>query len=371
MPSENFEIMKKTLPIIYLIDVSDEIDNKTFMEIQTSLESCINTIKENIDLEIFNVKIMILSFSSNVHNLTNGFVSLEDFIMPSFQMGSKSYYGKAINYLVDNVLYNEKFINTFSYAVCYPIIHFFSATTPYDDFSLEIEKANKHRFFYYGRKIVTYFGDDCDLDSLEKITGTLETVLKQDNPCLCDMLYYPVEVNLDAFEFGLINSECITYDYYARDNLKRTVEEGTIIHMCQLFPCSPENSMKTVFELQPVDRNNKYMIQNMVSVKKRDRLKTKICYCIKKGEVRTFLKSELRKINISESYIDYLIINFDENKIEVFNNSNQDVLICNNDDFREVFLRDKDTICDIDGTVILRIVKQESELEDWDSDDEW
>lgn len=368
MPTEGIETIKRTLPVVFLVDVSDEMEKNTFMEIQETLEGCIDILKEKVDLDNFRVKIMVLSYSANVQNLTHGFVDLEDFVMPHFELDTNSYLGNVINYLINNVLSNDSFVNNFSFEVCYPIIHFFSATTPHDDFTLEIEKANKFCFFRYGRKIATCFGDNCDLNSLVKITGTAETVINKDGISLCETVYTPIEVSPDVFEFGLINSEEIIYDYFTRENVKRSVGDKAIIHLCQLLPCSPENSIETVFEIKPVVKRNGFRMLNMVSVKKRYRINTRVYYCIKRGETRVFLRNELNEFSINEAHINHFVIKINENSVEIFNHSERDVFICVTNDFCEILMRDKDMICDFNGNELIKIVQKE--FDSWD-DDEW
>lgn len=245
------EIINSVLPVIYLVDVSIEIDDNIISEMEEILTKYIELLNSKIKQDKgLRIKIAVLSYSNKVSDLTFGYVDLEDFCLPKLRTSGVSCLGNAVEYLIDNYLDSDVFLEKISFA-CYPIIHFLVGSKPHDDYRKILDRANTTRFFKQGIRIATCFGTDCDLDSLEIITGTKESVIKKEDINTCNLLYDNI---YRCERSDLFIAEEIEYEYCTQEGDRRIIDGVIKIYLCQVIPCSPENAMNILFEMKTIDK---------------------------------------------------------------------------------------------------------------------
>lgn len=182
MPEVGGELVKKVLPIIYVIDTSGSMDGDRISTVNEAMHECEEILREkseeNPDSEI---KIGALKFSSGAQWITkSGLVALEDFYWNDVQAGGVTDLGAALKEL-DAKLSRSSFLVSET-GFCLPVIIFMSDGGPNDDW----KKAHKHicennRWFASARKIAIAIGDDADKDVLTELVGNIEAVVQANN----------------------------------------------------------------------------------------------------------------------------------------------------------------------------------------------
>lgn len=178
MPRIEGEIVKKVLPIIYVIDTSGSMSGDRIAAVNEAMHECEEILREkageNPDAEI---KIGALKFSSGAQWVTkSGLVSLEDFYWNDVQAGGVTDLGEALKEL-DFKLSRSAFLISDT-GFCLPVIIFMSDGGPTDDWRKMLKNANeKNKWFQRARKIAIAIGD-ADKEVLKELVGNMEAVVQ-------------------------------------------------------------------------------------------------------------------------------------------------------------------------------------------------
>lgn len=178
MPRIEGEIVKKVLPIIYVIDTSGSMSGDRIAAMNEAMHECEEILREkadeNPDAEI---KIGALKFSSGAQWVTkSGLVSLEDFYWNDVQAGGVTDLGEALKEL-DLKLSRSAFLISDT-GFCLPVIIFMSDGGPTDDWKKMLKSVNeKNKWFQRARKIAIAIGD-ADKEVLKELVGNMEAVVQ-------------------------------------------------------------------------------------------------------------------------------------------------------------------------------------------------
>lgn len=179
MPKVEGTILKKVLPIIYVIDTSGSMIGDRIAAVNEAMHECEDILKEKAgespDAEI---KIGALKFSSGAQWLTkSGLVSLEDFFWNDAQAGGVTDLGKALKELESKLSRRDFLVSDTGF--CLPVIIFMSDGGPTDDWQKELANANaNNKWFKRARKIAIAIGDDADKEVLKELVGSMEAVVQ-------------------------------------------------------------------------------------------------------------------------------------------------------------------------------------------------
>lgn len=178
MPEIKGELLKKVLPIFYVIDTSGSMSGDRIATVNEAMHECEEILREkaseNPDAEI---KIGALKFSSGAQWVTkSGLVSLEDFYWNDVQAGGVTDLGAAIKELESKLSRSAFLISETGF--CLPVIIFMSDGGPNDDWQKALKNAmQNNRWFKGARKIAIAIGDDADKDVLKELVGNIEAVV--------------------------------------------------------------------------------------------------------------------------------------------------------------------------------------------------
>lgn len=197
MPSVNGSVLKKVLPIIYVVDVSGSMIGDKIATVNEAMHESMNVLREvsedNADAEI---KVGVLKFSSGAQWVTKtGLVSLEDFYWNDLQAAGVTDLGMALNELNEKMSRSSFLVSETGF--CLPVFIFMSDGEPTDNWKKAFDNIiSTNRWFKEGRKIAIAIGDDTDMDVLKDLVGTVEAVIKPKN--LADLKSLIVEVSASA-----------------------------------------------------------------------------------------------------------------------------------------------------------------------------
>ena len=182
MPSVEGVVLKKVLPIIYVVDVSGSMLGDKIATVNEAMHESMNVLKEvsedNADAEI---KVGVLKFSSGAQWVTKtGLVSLEDFYWNDLQAAGVTDLGMALDELNEKMTRSSFLVSETGF--CLPVFIFMSDGGPTDNWEKSFKNiSSTNRWFKEGRKIAIAIGDEVDEDVLKAITGTIESVIKPKN----------------------------------------------------------------------------------------------------------------------------------------------------------------------------------------------
>ena len=182
MPSVKGSVLKKILPIIYVVDVSGSMSGEKIAIVNEAMRESMNVLKEvsedNADAD---VKVGVLTFSSGAEWITkSGLVSLEDFYWNDLQAVGVTDLGIALSELDDKMSRSSFLVSEIGY--CLPVYIFMSDGGPTDNWKKAFSHiSSTNRWFKEGRKIAIAIGDEVDMDVLKELVGNEEAVVKPNN----------------------------------------------------------------------------------------------------------------------------------------------------------------------------------------------
>ena len=167
-------IARKSLFMFFLIDTSGSMKGTKMGELNTAMEELIPEIRRTgaADTE---VKIAVMTFSSDINWITPQPVSVESFEWSRLRADGETNMGAAFEEL-NSKLSRSAFMNTpsLSYA---PVIFLMTDGYPSDDYRQQIETLNSNSWFKYGIKAALAIGSDPNDEMLELFTGDKESVV--------------------------------------------------------------------------------------------------------------------------------------------------------------------------------------------------
>ena len=181
MPGTEGVILKKQLPIIYVIDVSGSMGGDRIACVNDAMRESIKIMKKKaVGSPDAEVKVGVMTFSNGANFITNGLVDLEDFFWNDLSVGGLTDLGAALKELDSKLSKNSYLKSEIGYAV--PVLIFMSDGQPTDNWEKPLEEVKKNNAWFRGaKKVCIAIGDDADLDVLGKISGNKEEAVIKSN----------------------------------------------------------------------------------------------------------------------------------------------------------------------------------------------
>lgn len=223
MPNVKGTVLKKVLPIIYVVDVSGSMMGDKIATVNEAMHESMNVLKEvsedNADADI---KVGVLKFSSGAQWVTKaGLVSLEDFYWNDLQATGVTDLGMALNELNEKISRSSFLVSDTGF--CLPVFIFMSDGGPTDNWQKAFANiSSTNRWFKEGRKIAIAIGDEADIDVLKELAGTVEAVIKPKN--LADLKSLIIAVSVSA-SFLATKSRMVGDEAKGADILKDAQEK--------------------------------------------------------------------------------------------------------------------------------------------------
>ncbi len=176
-PNEAYEVARKVLPIIYVLDSSGSMTGERIAAVNEAMHETMDVLKDissnNPDAEL---KVAVMKFSSGAEWITNGLVFLDDFYWNDIKAAGVTDLGYALNELNNKLSRSEFLVSDTGF--CVPVIMFMSDGQPTDDYMKQLAIINENnKWFRHATKIGIAVGDDADLSVLAKVAGTTEGVV--------------------------------------------------------------------------------------------------------------------------------------------------------------------------------------------------
>lgn len=202
MPGNDFEIVKKLLPIIFVIDTSGSMSGTYIASVNEAMKDTLDTLKavaeENADAEVL---IGALSFSTGCKWLTNGLLTSEDFFWNPVDATGLTDLGAALDELNQKMSRSALFANKVGYNR--PVLIFMSDGFPGDDWEAALTRINANKWFANSIKVGIAIGDEADRDVLAQVIGDREGLIEvNDQVQLKNMIK---AISLSASKIGSVS----------------------------------------------------------------------------------------------------------------------------------------------------------------------
>ena len=173
-PLDAAGVSRKSLVMFFMIDTSGSMKGTKMGELNTAMEELIPEIRR-IGAADTEVKIAVLTFSSDVNWITQQPVPVEEFEWSRLRADGETNMGAAFEEL-NRKLSRSAFMNTpsLSYA---PVIFLMTDGYPSDDYRRQIDALNNNSWFRYGLKTALAIGNDPNDEMLELFTGDKDTIM--------------------------------------------------------------------------------------------------------------------------------------------------------------------------------------------------
>jgi len=173
-PLDAAGVSRKSLVMFFMIDTSGSMKGTKMGELNTAMEELIPEIRR-IGAADTEVKIAVLTFSSDVNWITQQPVPVEEFEWSRLRADGETNMGAAFAEL-NNKLSRSAFMNapSLSYA---PVIFLMTDGYPSDDYRRQIDALNNNSWFRYGLKTALAIGNDPNDEMLELFTGDKDTIM--------------------------------------------------------------------------------------------------------------------------------------------------------------------------------------------------
>ena len=182
MPGPEMTILKKQLPIIYMIDTSGSMGGDRIAAVNDAMREAIKVMKEQADSSPdAEIKVGVLQFSTGAKWVTNGLVDLEHFYWDDLSATGLTDFGSALKELDSKLSKNSYLKSDIGYAV--PVIICMSDGQPTDSWEKTFDEVKKKNAWFRGaKKACIAIGDDADIDMLGRLCGNpKEGVIKVSN----------------------------------------------------------------------------------------------------------------------------------------------------------------------------------------------
>ncbi len=202
MPGNDFELVKKLLPIIFVIDTSGSMSGTYIASVNEAMEDTLDTLKavaeENADAEVL---IGALSFSTGCKWLTNGLLTSDDFYWNPVDATGLTDLGAALDELNKKMSRSAFFANKVGYNR--PVLIFMTDGFPNDDWEKALDRIKQNKWFVNSIKVGIAIGADADQDVLIKVIGDREGLIEVNNQVqLKNMIK---KISLSASKIGSVS----------------------------------------------------------------------------------------------------------------------------------------------------------------------
>lgn len=171
-------VVKKTLPIFYVLDTSGSMAGAKIGKLNDAMNECTRILKEKAsELADAELKIGVLTFSTGAHWITkNGLVSIEDFHWNNISANGVTDLGAAVNALDDGLTRSKLLDSETGFFI--PVLIFMSDGGPTDSWKKALKNATEtNRWFKESKKLAIAIGDNADTDVLAELVGNPEAVV--------------------------------------------------------------------------------------------------------------------------------------------------------------------------------------------------
>lgn len=167
-------VSKKSLVIFFLIDTSGSMRGTKMGELNTVMEELIPEIRQVGEADT-DVKLAVLTFSTDVKWMYSKPVSIEDFEWTRLEADGVTSMGKAFEELSLRMSRNG-FLNSPSLSFA-PVIFLMTDGYPSDDYKAGLKALESNSWYKFGLKAALGIGSEANDDVLAEFTGTKDTVV--------------------------------------------------------------------------------------------------------------------------------------------------------------------------------------------------
>ena len=265
------ETIKPILPIVYVIESSDNMAGERIASINEAMRECIEVLAEAAGTRPDSkIKVAAIKYGDTAELLTDGFELLHQFDWEDIGATGQANIGAAID-LLNNELLQDGVItrDDSTNAFFRPIVLFLTSTPSTDDYLAALSNADKNVNFHYARKIGIAIGDGCDMNMLVNITGTPEAIItpydlyalrslfvacEMPEPDEIEEFLHKNTISQSSEEFssivkidGIENKD----NFYLEGSYGSSVSVmgSTDVARCQCGPCEPEAANDVMFHI--------------------------------------------------------------------------------------------------------------------------
>ncbi len=167
-------VSRKSLVIFFLIDTSGSMKGTKMGELNAVMEELIPEIRRVGEADT-DVKIAVLTFSTNVMWMYSEPISIEDFEWTRLRADGVTSMGAAFKELNIRMSRNS-FLNSPSLSFA-PVIFLMTDGYPSDNYKEGLTALQQNTWYKYGLKTALGIGKEADDDMLAEFTGTKDTVV--------------------------------------------------------------------------------------------------------------------------------------------------------------------------------------------------
>ncbi|MBD5142143.1 MAG: VWA domain-containing protein [Oscillospiraceae bacterium] len=167
-------VSRKSLVIFFLIDTSGSMKGTKMGELNAVMEELIPEIRRVGEADT-DVKIAVLTFSTNVMWMYSEPISIEDFEWTRLRADGVTSMGAAFKELNIRMSRNS-FLNSPSLSFA-PVIFLMTDGYPSDNYKEGLAELQQNSWYKYGLKTALGIGKEADDDMLAEFTGTKDTVV--------------------------------------------------------------------------------------------------------------------------------------------------------------------------------------------------
>ncbi|MCR5167472.1 MAG: VWA domain-containing protein [Oscillospiraceae bacterium] len=167
-------VSKKTLVIFFLIDTSGSMKGKKMGELNTVMEELIPEIRRVGEADT-DVKIAVLTFSTNVRWMYSQPVSIENFEWARLRADGVTSMGEAFKELAARMSRNS-FMSSPSLSFA-PVIFLMTDGYPSDDYKEGLAALQANSWYKFGLKAALGIGNEANDDMLAEFTESKDTVV--------------------------------------------------------------------------------------------------------------------------------------------------------------------------------------------------
>lgn len=167
-------VSKKSLVIFFMIDTSGSMKGKKMGELNTVMEELIPEIRRVGEADT-DVKLAVLTFSSDVKWMYEEPVSIEDFEWARLNASGVTAMGEAFKELSARMSRNG-FLNSPSLSFA-PVMFLMTDGYPSDDYKAGLKALQSNSWYKFGLKAALGIGNEANDDVLAEFTGSPDTVV--------------------------------------------------------------------------------------------------------------------------------------------------------------------------------------------------
>ena len=180
-------VSRPILPLIFVVDVSGSMSGTRLDSVNTQIQSFLNNQKQ-LHRPDYLVMVNILQFNTGSEWMYPELIKIDEFQYISLHAGGLSNLGAALIEL-NKKFTREEFIK-YNSRICNPCVFFITDGEAIDSWQEPLALINQNKWYQNSIKIAFLFGDNANEDTMAKIVGNKEAILKMDEfNAILDMLF--------------------------------------------------------------------------------------------------------------------------------------------------------------------------------------